>query len=223
MTGVQTCALSDLTINILWQIWKARNNREFNHKEKEPFKIIEKALKEWTEFEEANKRKDDGKSTLETEEQQMTDQEQMECHTGLLLKIHTYQSKDQPTVGIGISVTDYMGQLQAVWALTERTSGDLLQDQAAAVRLALLKAGNQGWSNIQVELDNRKLVEAIKKPSHNNHLMATLLEDIRSICNLFHQCSFSFAISRKVECIKLSLHALNIWIDEGWVNPNLRC
>ena len=40
----------NLTINILWQIWKARNNREFNHKEKEPFKIIEKALKEWTEF-----------------------------------------------------------------------------------------------------------------------------------------------------------------------------
>nr|XP_027062915.1 uncharacterized protein LOC113689326 [Coffea arabica] len=104
------------------QIWKARNNREFNHKEKEPFKIIEKALKEWTEFEEANKWKDAGNSTLETEEQQRADQEQMECHTGLLLKIHTHQSKDQPTVGIGISATDYMGQLQAVWALTERTS-----------------------------------------------------------------------------------------------------
>ena len=213
----------NLTINILWQIWKARNDREFNHKEKEPFKIIENALKEWTEFDEANKGKESRKSTQETELQQWNDQDQNESHSGLTLKIHTSLDKGQAAVGIGISATDNMGRLQAIWALREWSSGDTLQDQAVAVRLALLKAGSQGWRRIRMELDNRKLVDAIKESRLNNQQMATLIEDIRSICTLFHQCSIFFANSRKLECIKLSIYALNIWIDEEWVNPNLRC
>nr|XP_027104660.1 uncharacterized protein LOC113725592 isoform X2 [Coffea arabica] len=110
-----------------------------------------------------------------------------------------------------------------VWDACIIVSGDTIQDQAAAVRLALLKAGSQGWRSIRMELDNRKLVDAIKGARLNNQQMATLIEDIRSICTLFHQCSIFFANSRKLECIKLSIYALNIWIDEEWVNPNLRC
>ncbi|XP_071938995.1 uncharacterized protein [Coffea arabica] len=109
----------NLTINILWQIWKARNDREFNHKEKEHSKVIEKALKEWIEFEEANKGKDSRKSTQETELQQWNDQDQNESHAGLILKIHTSTDKRQAAVGIGISATDNMGRLQAFWALRE--------------------------------------------------------------------------------------------------------
>ncbi|XP_071912447.1 uncharacterized protein [Coffea arabica] len=45
----------NLIVNILWQIWKGRNDREFNHKDKEPHGIIEKASMEWMEFEEANR------------------------------------------------------------------------------------------------------------------------------------------------------------------------
>ncbi|XP_027072055.1 uncharacterized protein [Coffea arabica] len=59
----------NVTINILWQIWKARNEREFNQKEREPHKAIEKAQKEWREFEEANKGMEPRKITQETEVQ----------------------------------------------------------------------------------------------------------------------------------------------------------
>ena len=98
-----------------------------------------------------------------------------------------------------------------------------MQDQAEAVRLALLKAANQGWRRITVELDNQRLVEDIMESRYSNWRVATLIEDIKSICNLFHQCSFSFAVSGKVDSIKLSMHALNIWVDEEWVNPTFRC
>ena len=112
----------NLTINILWQIWKARNDREFNYKEREPHKIIQRAMKEWTEFDEANKGNVVRKNTQETEIQQRTEQEpgQNESQTSLLIKIHTHQDKRQAIVGIGITATDSLGQFQAGWALRER-------------------------------------------------------------------------------------------------------
>lgn len=215
----------NLTINILWQIWKARNDREFNHKEREPHKIIQRAMKEWIEFDEANKGMAARKNTQETEIQQRTEPEpgQNESHTSLVIKIHTHQDKSQAIVGIGITATDSMGQIQAGWALRERLSTEPIQDQAVAVRLALLNAISQGWSSIRVELDNKELLESIIGSRHCNHMMATLIEDIQFISNPFHKCSFSFANTGKVDSIKLSLHALTIWIDEEWVNPTLRC
>ena len=102
-------------------------------------------------------------------------------------------------------------------------SAEPMQDQAGAVRLALLNAISQGWRNIKVELENRELVEYIKNTRTSNHLMATLIEDIQYICKMFQTCSFSPVSSGFVESIKLSMHALNIFIDEAWVNPNARC
>ncbi|XP_027061009.2 uncharacterized protein [Coffea arabica] len=154
----------NLTINILWQIWKVRNDREFNHKDREPHKIIHKSMKEWMEFDKANKGKISIKNTQETEIHQRTveEQDQNESQSSLLIKVHTHQDKRQAIVGIGITETDSMGQIQAGWALRERMSADPLQDQAVAVRLALLNAANQGWRSIKMELNNRELVECIR-------------------------------------------------------------
>ena len=126
-------------------------------------------------------------------------------------------------VGIGITATDLAGCLQASWALRERMSGDTKQDQAGAVRLALLNAISQGWTSVKVELEDSEMVECIRYTRTSNQQMATLLEDIKYISNLFQKCSFSFVESGFVGSIKLSMHALNILVDEEWVNPNLLC
>ena len=213
----------NLTINILWQIWKARNEREFEHKEKEPHKVIQKAVKEWMEFDVANKGKETRKNTQGTEilERVEQDQSQRENQARLMIKVHTHQDRRQHMVGIEITATDSAGSLQAIWALRERMSGDTKQDQAGAVRLALLNAISQGWTSIKVELEDRELVECIKHTRTSNQQMATLVEDIQYISNLFQKCSFSFVESGFVGSIKLSMHALNILVDEEWVNPNL--
>ena len=96
----------------------------------------------------------------------------------MLLKIHTQQDKRQSVVGIGITAANNLGQLQAAWALRERMLDDPLQDQAKTVKPALLKAANQGWRHIKVELDNRRLMEYIMESRHNNWRVATLVEDI---------------------------------------------
>nr|XP_027082466.1 uncharacterized protein LOC113704793 [Coffea arabica] len=160
------------------QIWKAKNDREFNQKEREPHKIVEKAIKDWVEFEEANKGKEPRKITQETEVQHRTNQNHNEGVRKMLLKIHTQQDKRQSVVGIGITAANNLGQLQAAWALRERMLDDPLQDQAKTVKPALLKAANQGWRHIKVELDNRRLMEYIMESRHNNWRVATLVEDI---------------------------------------------
>ena len=39
-----------LTVNILWQLWKARNDSIFNGKHQHPCEIVQKAQSEWIEF-----------------------------------------------------------------------------------------------------------------------------------------------------------------------------
>ena len=56
-----------LTANILWQLWKDRNEREFEGKERESMKIVQKANTEWMEYEEVGKEKEK-ESTVETDE-----------------------------------------------------------------------------------------------------------------------------------------------------------
>ncbi|XP_071939782.1 uncharacterized protein [Coffea arabica] len=44
-----------LTVNILWQIWKARNRKTFEEKEADPRKTVQKAIVEWDEYTETQK------------------------------------------------------------------------------------------------------------------------------------------------------------------------
>ena len=39
-----------LTANLLWQIWKARNDKQFNKMSNEPIMVVNKALMEWNEY-----------------------------------------------------------------------------------------------------------------------------------------------------------------------------
>nr|XP_027083655.1 uncharacterized protein LOC113705952 [Coffea arabica] len=98
----------NLTINILWQIWKARNERKFEYKEKEPHKVIQKAVKGWMEFDEANRGKETRKNTQGTEilERVEQDQSQRENQARMMIKVHTHQDRRQHMVGIGITATD---------------------------------------------------------------------------------------------------------------------
>nr|XP_027077070.1 uncharacterized protein LOC113700836 [Coffea arabica] len=42
-----------LTINLLWQIWKSRNERQFNDKGRDPWLTANKAVMEWREYQDA--------------------------------------------------------------------------------------------------------------------------------------------------------------------------
>ena len=50
---IQRKAHIGLTAYILWQIWKSRNNKDFNNKDMDPATIVNKACNAWCEFENA--------------------------------------------------------------------------------------------------------------------------------------------------------------------------
>ena len=39
-----------LTVEILWQIWKAGNEAEFEERDRHPMEVIRKAVKDWEEY-----------------------------------------------------------------------------------------------------------------------------------------------------------------------------
>lgn len=44
-----------LTVNVPWNIWKARNATQFNQRTKEPYKVSGEAVHEWREYDEVSK------------------------------------------------------------------------------------------------------------------------------------------------------------------------
>ena len=48
--GMQHIAL---TVGILWQIWKARNEAEFEDKERHPMEVVTKAVEEWEKYQQS--------------------------------------------------------------------------------------------------------------------------------------------------------------------------
>lgn len=56
----------ELTVNVLWQIWKNRNLQVFNKEARSSMEVVTKAQQEWNEFELSN-RKETGMTKEETE------------------------------------------------------------------------------------------------------------------------------------------------------------
>ena len=43
----------ELMVILLWQIWKSRNEMQFNDRRRDPMKAVNKAVMEWREYQEA--------------------------------------------------------------------------------------------------------------------------------------------------------------------------
>ena len=96
----------------------------------------------------------------------------------------------------------------------ERSAHRDIQDEAVAVRLALMKARQQGWQRIKVISANKQLIAWLKAGKGDNPNTATLVEDINGLVNLFQMCSFEVRnIMNMSLSNQISHYALNILMD----------
>ncbi|XP_027158016.1 uncharacterized protein LOC113759637 [Coffea eugenioides] len=105
----------ELTVNVLWQIWKSRNRRQFEDKRMDPMAVVQKATREWKEFQEVQ--------DLEggTAVQQKTD-----------------------SAGWGMIARDCFGNVLRAWAVPSSGFSSAKQEEALALITAMLMAKHQG-------------------------------------------------------------------------------
>lgn len=177
-----------LTVNILWQIWKSRNNTEFKGKLQMPWKVIHTAQEEWMEFEELRCKT----TTMSTEEtaQLPIYHQTNEDSEAVQIRIAVHRLERNWRLGIGVVITNPTAQHKEGWAMRERCTDNQLLDKVNAIKLTLSKAAMKGWRNIAVGVQDQDAFNIIRGQKLKDIRMATLVDDIKHLRLLFQKCSF---------------------------------
>ena len=167
------------------------------------------------EFEDAGKGKED-RSIAETDEANARlEDEVIEDSELIEVQIVTKKAEENHKLGIGIVAKQKGGGIRAEWALTDRSSSVDIQDEAIAVRLALMKASQPRWQKIKVMTANKDLTALLNSGAGDNPNMVTLVEDIIALAKLFQLWSFALRNIRYMnQCNQFNIHALSICMDE---------
>ncbi|XP_027150180.1 uncharacterized protein LOC113750404 [Coffea eugenioides] len=207
----------ELTTNILWQIWKRRNEWKFNAKRKHPWKTVNKGQQEWQEQASAWSKETMIPEDAERdgEEVEPVDVRSDEMH----IRISTSVQKQTNSVGTGILATNFSHQVVLAWALIDRKTMNQLQTIAEAVKMAIIKARHQQWQKITVHIPSPQLLKVITTGVAKDIKMSTLADDNNNLRALFQKCSFCLDRRLDKRCDMISDYALGIFQDEEWINP----
>ncbi|XP_071916201.1 uncharacterized protein [Coffea arabica] len=149
-----------LTANIIWQIWKARNARQFEGKYGEHMSILENAKNEWLEFQEEQ---------MENEKKHRTGtSHQMQNHQWRppdagVVKINTDAATPTKSTGAGLGMIarDSYGNIVEARGIRKYSRGGAEIEEAAALRQGLLMAREAGWRRIEMQTDCKAAIETI--------------------------------------------------------------
>ncbi|KAL3518510.1 hypothetical protein ACH5RR_021099 [Cinchona calisaya] len=177
-----------LTVNLLWQIWKQRNNLQFNGSRKSFLEVVHDAWSEWLEYE--NKLEHQGlkiisQTTKERNLQEVYQRDPLANH--LLTFVKT--EKGVQRVGVGLAAWRGNSEVVKAWALRECKEGLAEVDEAEAVKLAMIKVIQEGWGNVTIYTKSSRLIKKFKKFDCNDVLIGIILEDLFNLSGLFAKYS----------------------------------
>ena len=103
-------------------------------------------------------------------------------------------------------------------------TGCNIQQEAEAIRYALIKALEQGWTAITFETTSKELLNQLQGNANKNNWVATELEDIQVLSILFRMCSFCLVgIENTDLSYIISAQALTRNQDVEWTYPVRLC
>nr|XP_027123408.1 uncharacterized protein LOC113740095 [Coffea arabica] len=147
----------NLTINIPWQIWKARNKKVFEYANQEPFKTLRKAQAEWLEFDQEREPEQEGiTGQINTElhsRREMPREEVVRLYTDAAISAKRIRTAQ------GIITRNWKGMLLRAKGIVTQGKGATSKEEALAIRNALLMAKQIGWTKIIVHTDCKSVVE----------------------------------------------------------------
>ncbi|XP_071926256.1 uncharacterized protein [Coffea arabica] len=201
----------ELTVNVLWQIWKSRNRRQFEDKGMDPMTVVSKATREWREFQEAQGVDGDNSSHMNCGMEGMGGWKEPE---GGWVKFNSDAAVQQKTerAGWGMIARDCLGNALGAWAVPNTCCSSAKQEEALALRAAMLMAKQQGWKRVVFESDCKHLIDSINRGDGDSEI-ATILLDIDSLKSNFYKCCFSFT-RRMNNSVSHSLAKLALKMDD---------
>ncbi|XP_027173470.1 uncharacterized protein LOC113773121 [Coffea eugenioides] len=205
-----------LTINILWQVWKARNGVLFNREKRCPGQTVNKAVQEWLEYRnigsEANMSRGTGDGAAMVGGKWTPPPKGFIC-MNTDASLHMQERK----VGWGIVARNDDGALVGAWAGSENRIGDPAVEEAMAIRKALIIAKQKGWGKIVLQSDCKAIIDKLNVKSAEYLSVGVILFDILKLRMDFIECSFSF-VRRGVNSVAhhLAKYALRVVDEKVW-------
>nr|XP_027124194.1 uncharacterized protein LOC113740878 [Coffea arabica] len=201
MTGTKEQATDhiNLTVIILWKLWKARNKRIFEEETRDALKTVQKTQREWMEFDKANAEEGETCSSTHTVQQHQRKWERLKegvirINTDIAISAHMIR------IGKGIIARNWTRKILRAMGLVEHKRGEASTEEALAVRAVLMMTKNAGWTKIDVQTNCKVVVDQIDaSKTHEGHL-ATILEDIVELRTDFELCSSSFVHRTGNQC-----------------------
>ncbi|XP_071923063.1 uncharacterized protein [Coffea arabica] len=184
------CRVNDIshieaTTNFLWQLWKARNACNFNKESTKGNLISSRALEEWLEYkqmwdlEKRESKKDDPEVPTMTITKELQDQ-----HVILMFTDATMDKK-RSRGGLGIAAKDHNGKLVKTWAIPTGMMKDAAILEVEAIRSAMLKALEEGWTSLLIHSDCKCLVDRFNHRYIGLSLLDVLVDDIVHLSRSF--------------------------------------
>ncbi|XP_027090212.1 uncharacterized protein [Coffea arabica] len=180
-----------LTVNILWQIWKSRNQVQFNEVRNCPGRTASKAVNELSEYQEVRygevKVAEQGKTQVaESSKWVPPPQGFIKLNTDVALEV-----KDG-RIGWGVVARREDGRVVGAWAGGERRNGIPAVEEALAIRKAIIKARQYRWHKVEIQSDSKQMVDKLKDRNVDDPVAGTILNDVMTLCQGFSECYFSF-------------------------------
>ncbi|XP_071933973.1 uncharacterized protein [Coffea arabica] len=167
--------------------------------------------KQMWDLEKMERKKDDPEVPAMTITKELQDQ-----HATLMFT-DAAMDKKRSRGGLGITTKDHNGKLVKAWAIPTGMMKDAAILEAEAIRSAMLKALEEGWTSLLIHSDCKGLVDRINHKCFGLSLLDVLVEDIVHLRRSFWRCSFIF-IGREYNRTNhdLAKFAINLIDETRW-------
>ncbi|KAM3301563.1 hypothetical protein P3S67_016065 [Capsicum chacoense] len=172
----------------MWQIWKARNNRNFNGVISESNEIVNKALFYFQEYESNSL----VKPSLTLSPDHTTNTTIIVAQDFVIMFSDASLQKEKNMASIGMAVMDSSGNLLQALGSPIQFVGKTIIAEALAIPTALEKAQENGWTKVQILSDEKNVVDMIMKRSVASWEIDTTCEDIWNLIKMFEEVSITY-------------------------------
>ncbi|XP_042939537.1 uncharacterized protein LOC122274574 [Carya illinoinensis] len=206
-----------IVAEVLYSLWRRRNDMVFEGKFKGPCVLIQQAMLDAEAVTLAHEK---------PRENQTRPVEVMRTvwkppsHDYLKVNVDAAVDSKRGKVGIGVVVRDFRGEVQVILAAPRQLTKNASATENLTTLRATLLCSELGLTQVQLEGDAKMVVEAINSRSFNSSWDGQVIEDIKAVVHAQPGWSVAFvkregnSAAHAATKLALSLGTECVWVDE---------